>query len=302
MSASHVPAPAPKTAVIGAGGFLGARFLAALRRSFPDAAATARTPGSPGLLPLELAAPDVRKLRLAATGHRAAIICAGVGSIVRCEREPEATRAANVDGTLALADQLLAEGVLPVFLSTDFVFGGDRAPYDDDDRPAPLNEYGRQKAEVEERLRELAPGDHLTLRLSKVFALERGSGTLLDDMARRLLAGEFPAAADQWFCPTLADDVVSAALLLLARGVRGTVNLCNPEGWSWHGLATALAGALALPPERVRSISIDELGGGVRRPHDIRMRPARLAAETGFPFRPTAACIARTAAGWLPAA
>ena len=119
-------------------------------------------------------------------------------------------------------------------------------------------------------------------------------------MARRLLAGEFPAAGDQWFCPTLADDVVGAALQLLARGVRGTVNLCNPEGWSWHGLATALAAALALPPERVRGISIDELGGGVRRPHDIRMLPARLSAATGFPFRPTAACIARTAAAWFP--
>lgn len=298
MSPAAPPAAVPKTAVIGAGGFLGTRFLEAFRRLFPDAAGTARRPGAPGVLPLNLDSPELGPLGLAASGHQAAIICAGIGSIVRCESEPHATRAVNVEGVIAVARQLLREEILPVFLSSDYVFGGDAAPYSDEDPPAPLNEYGRQKAEAERRLRESAPGRHLILRLSKVFALERGGGTLLDDMARRLAAGEFPAAGDQWFCPTLADDVVRATILLLKLGARGTVNICNPEGWSWHGLAAALAEALGVPPERVRRISIDDLGGGVRRPHDIRMLPARLLRETNFRFTPTGEGIARTAALW----
>ncbi|HWR98890.1 MAG TPA: sugar nucleotide-binding protein [Candidatus Methanoperedens sp.] len=296
-SPTPLPPETPRTAVIGARGFLGARFLAALRTRHPDAAGTTRGGGG-GTFPLDLAAPDVRPLGLAASGHRAALICAAVSSLAGCERDPAGTRRVNVDGTLDLARQLDAEGIVPVFLSSDCVFGGDAAPYGDDATPAPLNEYGRQKAEVEARLRETLPARHLTVRLSKAFSLERGSGTLLDDMARRILAGEFAAADDQRFCPTLAADTVQAVCELLARGARGTVNVCSPEGWSWHELATALAAALGAAPGAVRRMSIDELGGGVRRPHDIRMRPERLVRETGFRFTETAACIRAVAAAW----
>jgi dTDP-4-dehydrorhamnose reductase len=291
-------AAVPKTAVIGAGGFLGRRLLALFRQRFPDAVGTVRPPGGPGLLPLDLAAPDARPLRLARTGHRAAVICAAVPSLSRCEREPEATGAVNVRGTLALAAQLLDEGVVPVFLSSDYVFGGGQAPYGDEAPATPLCEYGRQKAAVEAGLRRLAPDGHLTLRLSKVYSLERGSATILDTFAGRLLAGEVRAADDQRFCPTLADDVVRAAGELLARGTRGTVNLCSPEGWSWHDLAVALAAELGLDAARVHRISIDDLGDGVRRPHDIRMAPARLEREGGHRFAATRDGIARVAAAW----
>ncbi|HEY6000424.1 MAG TPA: sugar nucleotide-binding protein [bacterium] len=293
-----LPSGTPRTAVIGARGFLGTRFLAALRAADPATAGTTRDGAGERMVSLDLAAPDVRPLRLRATGHRAAIICAGVGALVQCERDPAGTRRVNVDGTLELARQLHAEGIVPVFLSSDCVFGGDAAPYADEAAAAPLNEYGRQKAEVERRLREELPGAHLTARLSKGFSLERGSGTLLDDMARRIVAGGFAAADDQVFCPTLAGDTVRAVCALLAAGARGTVNVCSPEGWSWHGLATAMAAALGADPASVRRISIDELGGGVRRPHDIRMLPERLGRETGCRFRDMASCISEVAAAW----
>ncbi len=295
-----MPAGTPKTAVIGAGGFLGSRLLAALRTSYPDAAGTVHHDVKPGLSFFDLAGSDFGSLALADSGHRAAVICAGVSSIVRCEKAPLETRAVNVDGTIELARRLLGEGILPVIFSSDYIFGGDAAPYAENAPMAPLNEYGRQKAEVEERLRAMAPGAHLILRLSKVFSLRTNDGTLLDDMARRLAQGDYPAAADQWFCPTLVDDLVKAVILLLARGARGTVNLCSPAGWSRHEMAVLMADALGVPPGRVRCISIDDLGDGTRRPHDIRMIPSGLFEENGLEFTSIESSIERIAAQPLP--
>ena len=155
----------------------------------------------------------------------------------------------NVDGTLELARQLAGEGVVPVFFSTDLVFDGQDGRYIDDAPTRPLNEYGAQKAEVEQRLPEVCGGRCLVIRLGKVFGLARGDGTLLDEMAGRLTKGqEVAAARDQVFSPVLVGDVVRAVLSLQAVGVTGVVNLQRPEVWSRFDLGRAVARRSAPPP------------------------------------------------------
>jgi dTDP-4-dehydrorhamnose reductase len=300
-SPQELPQGLPRTAVIGAGGFLGKAFLAAYRRAHPGAVGTARAAeaGAAGLVPFDLATDDARALRLAAGGHREALILAAVPSIVQCERDPAGTRAVNVDGTLRLAEALLADGVLPVFFSSDYVFDGARGGYRESDPTAPGTEYGRQKAEVEARLLALAGGACRILRLSKVFAVERGGGTLLDQIAARLVSGAgFDAAGDAIFCPTLREDVVAAVALAQGRDVRGVLHVCGPEARSWHDLAAALAAALGVDPALVRRRGIDELQPAPRRPKNVSMRNDRLVAATGCAFTPVAASVARVAALW----
>jgi dTDP-4-dehydrorhamnose reductase len=296
-----LPAGLPRTAVIGADGFLGRAFLAAYRRAHPDAVGTVRgaPPPGAGLARLDLADPRSLPPALAATGHREALLLAGVGSIVRCERDPAGTRAVNVEGTLRCAAALHAAGVRPVFFSSDYVFDGARGGYREQDAPAPATEYGRQKAETEARLLDLCAGDCRILRLSKVFAIERGGGTLLDALAARLVAGDgVDAADDSIFCPTLREDLIAAVALVQARDLRGVVHVCGPEARSWHELASALAQALAVDPALVRRCSIDAIQRDPRRPKNISMRTERLAGATGSAFTPVAASVAAVAALW----
>lgn len=284
-----------KTAVIGAEGFLGRRFLAFYRSVHGNAAGTAREPSAPGLLPLDLLAPDIRPLRLAATGHAMALILAAVPSIVRCEREPALTRRVNVDGTLELVRQLGAEGLTPIFPSSDIVFDGQRGDYADDAPTSPVNEYGRQKAEVEAAL--AARGQpHLVIRLSKIFSARREDGTFLNEIADTLAAGKvFRAATDQAFCPTPVEELIAAVAALQEAGARGIVNVCGCEASSWHAIALRLADALGADHELVQPISIDDLGGGIRRPHNIAMRTDRLNRETAFRFTPLGGWIRQVA-------
>jgi dTDP-4-dehydrorhamnose reductase len=287
----------PKTAVIGATGFLGSHFLRACRAAHPDCVGTDRTGTRPDLHALDLMEPDLAPLRLRETGHEHALILAAVSRVERCEREPEASRRVNVDGSLALVRQLVASGIRPVFFSSDYVFDGERGGYEDDAPVCPGTEYGRQKAEVEAGIGGISGGAHLVVRLSKVFSVCRGDGSLLDEMACRFFSGKpYRAAFDQAFSPTLASDVVGAVSALIAGKAVGTVNVCSPERWTRYELARALAAAMGADPDLVRRASLDDISAPFRRPKDTSLVARRLA---GFgAFTPMSRCIEAVAAAW----
>lgn len=284
-----------KTAVVGATGYLGAAF----HRAY-GALGTSRSRPGPGLVPFDLAKPDLAPLRLRETGHEAVLVASAMTGFKPCEDKKDLSRAVNVDGTLELARQCGREGLRVIFLSSDVVFAGDKGPYADDAATAPATEYGRQKAQVEKELPALAP-KHLILRLSKVFGLAKGDGTLFDDMARSLSEGKpVQAAEDHIFCPTEIGDLVRAALAVQASGANGLLNLCAPEYWSRYKMATALAGAMGADPGLVRKIRLYDLPGMAGRPRDTSMACSRLQKEVAPAFLPLQDCIERVAAHYRP--
>jgi dTDP-4-dehydrorhamnose reductase len=285
----------PRTMVIGGRGYLGRHLLRAYQGADPDVPCT-DVAARERAHPLDLAAPDVRPLRLGESGYEYAVIAAAVTGLARCEQERAYTRARNVDGTLELARQLAGEGVIPIFFSTDQVFDGRDGHYPDEAPANPLNEYGAQKAEVETRLPEICGGRCLVVRLGKVFGLARGDGTLLDEMACRLTNGQDVAAArDQVFCPVLVGDMVRAVLALQVAGVTGVVNVCGSEAWSRFDLARAVSRALGAPPSLVRGISLDDLKESFRRPKRTDLLCRRLNETVNFVFRPMAPCVTSVA-------
>lgn len=284
-----------KTAVIGGRGYLGRHLLRAYRVRYRDTLETSSAADATGHK-LDLAAPDIRPLRLRESGYEYAAITAAVTGLARCEREKDFTRQRNVEGTLELARQLREEGIVPIFFSTDLVFDGREGRYADEAPTHPLNEYGVQKAEVERRLPEVCQGRCLVVRLGKVFGLEKGDRTLLDEMAERLTSGqEVAAARDQVFSPALIDDVVRSVQALQTAGVTGVVNVGGPEAWSRYDLARAIAQAVGVSPERVRGISLDDLKEPFARPKRVELLSRRLKAATNLEFQPMAVSIAAIA-------
>ena len=294
VTSASVATP-PKALVIGATGFVGSRLLAELRIHHPDCIGT--TWRIQSRLPvLDLHQPDITPLDLGRRGYSHAIVAAAVAGLARSEAHPEYTRARNVEGTLELARQLTAEGIKVVFFSSDNVFDGITGEYDDSARPNPINEYGRQKAEVEARLAELTDGNHLVLRLAKMFGATRGDGTLLDEIAARLSRGErLRAAWDQLFTPMLVDDSVAAILALLSTDLSGTAHVAGPETWSRWSLAVAVANALGLADDRVERVSLDDLKESFPRPKRNDLVTRRLKEATSITFTPIRSTVATIA-------
>jgi len=237
-------------------------------------------------------------LRLVETGHRALLIASAKPNIDFCAREREAAFAVNVRGTLALARQAAQAGLQVIFFSTDYVFAGDAGPYDDDAPTHPTTEYGRQKVAVEKELPAITD-NYLILRLSKIFGLEKGDRTLLDDIASTLASGRLARVArDQFFSPTYVGDIVRAVQAIQARGLRGTFNVCNPEPSSRHQIAQALAPALGADPALIEPIRLHDIPAMAGRPLNTTMRCSRFQREVRLPFQPLSDAIAAVARNW----
>src|ERR671931_937148 len=146
--------------LIGASGLVGRHLARALDGR--DVVATAHTTPIPGAVSLDLrdAAAIARVVRDACAD--VIVVAAADAFVEHCEKEPAKTRAINVDAARRIADA--APYALLVVFSSEYVFDGTAGAYDEEDRVAPINEYGRQKVALETLARERA--SHLVCRVS----------------------------------------------------------------------------------------------------------------------------------------
>lgn len=286
-----------KTAVIGASGFLGRELFRVCRSQFSDCIGTFCNHYRDGLSHLDFKSPDLKHLCLTQAGHKVAIISASIPQIDFCEKHKELAYQVNVRGTLGIISQLVDAGIKVVFLSSDYVFDGKTGEYVDDSPTAPGTEYGRQKELVEKELRRMTDR-YLIIRLSKILSLSKNSGTLLDEIAQRLMAGErISAAYDQIFCPTLIDDVIRGITSMIAGEVEGVINFCNSEQWSRYNLAMAVAKALQRE-QLVQKVALCDIPNMDYRPKNTSMICRRLQHEIGLTFTPIQQCIKTIAQHW----
>ena len=295
----NLPENLPKTVIIGASGFLGSHFLKAYRHVYPDCIGTALSPKGTNIFHLDLLNPNITSLHLSETNHKKALIFAAIPKISKCETEKELTWKVNVEGTLELIRELVAEGIKPIFFSSDYVFDGNTGNYSDNAPTNPITEYGRQKAEVEAKIGEISKGNYLVVRLSKVFSIEKGDNSLLDEMACILASGSILRAAfDQIFCPTLISDLVNAVIKLQVCKTTGIVNVCSPEAWSRYDLALEIAKAMEVNLDMICPNSLDEICPEPKRPKNTSMKIERLLQEIKYTFTPMSKCIEAVAKNW----
>lgn len=288
----------PRVLIVGGSGLVGRGLSAYFRRTGASVVATSsRALLGDDFVPFDLRSGDTTGLALQESHYRFAVLAAAVTQADRCEEQPETARGINVDGTLALTEKLFAANIVPVFLSSDYVFdGASPEPYDEAAMTRPLNEYGRQKLEVEQALA-ASGNEHLVVRLGRVVTDRRGGGCMLDEACRRLLSGtEYSAAADQRFSMIYVDDVARLIDEAMRCGVRGLIHGAAPGSVSRYELVGDVAAELSVTTELVRPCRLAEVSGTARRPLNTALHSRRAAAELGFAFTELGAIVAGMAA------
>lgn len=205
-----------------------------------------------------------------------------------CEEDPAGTRAVNVAGTAALAAASARAGARFVFFSSDLVHDGRAAPYDDGARPAPLSEYGRQKADAEAAVL-AAGGDPVIFRLALCygFAPPGAPPTFNDRMRADLAAGRrVRVFTDQRRSAIWAEDAAELVARLAARpGLpegRRVLNLCGPASPSRAELAESFCSAFGFNPALLDRVEAAVAPAKALRPLDVSLMGGRLHAWTGF--------------------
>src|SRR5262245_19458483 len=186
---------------------------------------------------------------------RAIVNAAGYVAVDEAERDPERAFALNRDGAARLA--AAAVGIPFVHLSTDYVFDGSkRAPYVEDDAPAPLSVYGRSKAAGEEAVLERNPAA-LVVRTSWVYSAH-GANFLTTMLKLAKSQDRVPVVADQYGSPTAGAELAHALLAMTQRlhddpaGIApGIYHVAGTGEATWHGFAEAIFASWARRGNRV---------------------------------------------------
>lgn len=210
----------------------------------------------------------------------AAVILAAADPFVeRCERDPAGTRAVNVEGTANVRRATSRNDALLVVFSSEYVFDGSAGSYAEGDQIRPVNEYGRQKAEVEEIAR---TGAHLVCRTSGVFGRDERRRNFVLQLVDALREGrEFVVPSDQVITPTYAPSLAAAVVELLDGGHEGTFHACGPRVLSRVEFAHLAARAFDLAAELIVPRPTTELGLVAPRPLGAGLSDAKLRAALG---------------------
>src|SRR5262245_49520533 len=141
----------------------------------------------------------------------AVINAAAYTDVDRAESEEPVAFALNAEAPARLASETAGAGIPLIHISTDYVFDGSKgAPYVEEDKPAPLNAYGRSKLAGETGVR-AGNRQHIILRSSWIYSPFRKNfvRTILRLVAER---NQLNIIADQRGCPTVARDLAQACL------------------------------------------------------------------------------------------
>lgn len=160
----------------------------------------------------------------------------------------------NVDGAVAVA--AAAGGSRLVHLSSDLVFDGRRGRYREDDPPAPVNEYGRSKAEAERRVAAVHPAATL-VRTSLLY------GGREPGPQERLARDGTRFFVDEIRCPVRVGELAEAILELLEVDHPGPLHLAGADAISRYDFAIRLGADPArierarTTPDRPPDVSLD---------------------------------------------
>ena len=301
-----------RIAVTGASGFIG-RHVAAHLAARGDSVVAVRRPFERAAL--------LETLR----GADAVVHLGGVVSALR-ERD---YIAANVDGTRAVAEAARAAGVPLIHISSLAAAGpaSPRAPRSEDERPAPINAYGRSKLEGERVIASVdglrwtilrpgvvyGPGDRALLPVFRLAA--RGllplvgradaaySFVHIADMVRAITAAvDSPAAGDTMFVghpqPVAARDLLEG--IRAASGVRARIVRIPLAVTRLAAVAGDVGGMLRGRPAVINSRRYAELAseGFVCRVDRLRERLG-VVAQIGLREGLADACAWYRKEGWL---
>jgi dTDP-4-dehydrorhamnose reductase len=242
--------------VLGGTGMLGRAVAAALAaRGAPHAVA--------GRERVDLSRAETFATGIAA-GTAVVINCTGWTNVDAAEAQEAEATVINGSAVGALAERCKQIGAVLVHYSTDYVFSGDATrPYTVDEPRAPLNAYGRSKAQGE-LLLEQSGAEHLLIRTSWVYA-PWGKNFVRTIVGAARKRPSLRVVNDQLGRPSSAEQLADTSLALLAAGARGTFHGSDGGQCTWFEFARSAVAEAGLPCQ-VEPCSSAEYPSPARRP------------------------------------
>lgn len=201
-----------------------------------------------------------------------------------CELNRENAFLTNVTGTMNLLAEAAEIKASFLFLSTDFVFRGDKGMYAEEDARQPVNFYGETKMLAEDQVMQYRY-NWAIVRTVLVYGKPPvgGRGNLVTNTAAALQKGEqLKIFNDQLRTPTYVEDLAAAITALAEQDRTGIFHVSGEDKRTPFEMAMETAQFLGLDSSLVSAVTEADFQQPARRPLKTGFNISKVKQELGF--------------------
>ncbi len=202
------------------------------------------------------------------------IHCAAYTAVDKAEDEQGLCCLVNASATENIAQICKKINAKMVYISTDYVFDGTKDGfYEIDDKPNPINVYGRTKLLGEQEVQKIL-NKYFIVRISWVFG-KHGNNFVKTMLKLGKERKELNVVADQYGSPTYTADLAPLLIEMIKTDKYGIYHATNEDVCSWAEFAEEIF-KLAEMNVKVNHITTDEYPTKAKRPLNSRLSKEKL--------------------------
>ncbi len=202
---------------------------------------------------------------------------ASLTDVDKCELNKELAWKINVEGAKNVAQASKDLGALLIYISTDYVFDGEKGCYVETDVPSPVNYYGLTKLRAEEQVKD-AVNDYCIARPSVIYGSTPAAGKINFALwlINKLKAKEqIKIVVDQCISPTLNTSLATMVLEVAERKLTGIYHLSGATPISRYDFAKKLAQVFDLNTDLLLPVSLAEFSWTAKRPKNSSLNTTK---------------------------
>jgi len=198
-------------------------------------------------------------------------------NVDKCETEKEHAWKTNVEGTHNIALACSKIGAKLAYISTDYVFDGEKGHYEEQDKPNPINYYGFTKFEGEKQIISHCR-NYVILRTSVLYGWHPWKQNFVTWIISALKQNkELTVVEDHYNTPTLAGNLAETALEAVQKDLQGLYHVSGSKRISRYEFAKQIAKAFNLDQNLIKPIKMSQLTAWVaKRPRDSSLNTDKI--------------------------
>ena len=203
----------------------------------------------------------------------------------KCETNKDLAWKINVEGTKNIVEASKRVGSFVVYISTDYVFSGEKGNYRESDEPNPINYYGLTKLRAEEIVK--TQEEYFIGRPSVIYGSTPAAGKvnfalwLIETLSK---GGRVKIVTDQWNTPTLNTNLAEMTIEIVQRKLTGTYHTCGASRVSRFEFALMIAETFDLEKELIETALSSQFTWPAKRPADSSLDTSK--AQEAFKVKP----------------
>lgn len=206
------------------------------------------------------------------------IHCAAMTNVDLCEDETELAYKVNGDGTGYLAKAANDIDAKIIYVSTDFVFDGQRGYYKEDEKVNPLGIYAKSKYDGEVQLEKYSD-DWAIARVSVLYGWHSRLNFTTWVIEQLRQKNEINIVTDQINSPTLADNAAEAIFKIAEKDKNGIFHTAGNDAINRFDFTKKIADAFDLDDSLINPTTSTQFVQKAPRPRDSSLNVNKVEKE-----------------------